>query len=228
MPIRSNDFLSFCFSHVFLESFVCDSIFSLVFCLWCNVPSHWLHFCNKILNKNKQIWCELVLLKKHKDLLSKLSSRMALGPILGLPSTSLGLFLANFGGPFGSVSSPVCAGRSPWVQKLLFWSCNRSATKTNCELIWVSSATISCFWDSFRRRSSLLHFCSILQPRRMKIRSLWLRNLFKDIGIQRRLVAKLCSTTSVLPRRLGEAPYNIWVWRYRETSSMIWFVYVCS
>ena len=46
---------------------------------------------------------------------------MALGPILDLSSTSLGLFLANFGGPFGSVSSPVCAGRSPWVQIFYFF-----------------------------------------------------------------------------------------------------------
>ncbi len=64
-------------------------------------------------NKKQKIWGELVLLRKHYDFPLKCSSRMALGPILGLPWTSLGLFLANFGGPFGSVSSPVCAGRFP-------------------------------------------------------------------------------------------------------------------
>ena len=73
--------------------------------------------------------------KKHKDFPSKLSSRMALGPVLGLPSTSLGLFLANFGGPFGSVSSPVCAGRSPWVQKLFLLKLQPVSKKTKCALI---------------------------------------------------------------------------------------------
>ena len=62
----------------------------------------------------------MVLLRKHHDFNFKCSSRIALGPILGLPSTSLGLFLANFGGPFGSVSSPVCVYRSPCMEKLFF------------------------------------------------------------------------------------------------------------
>mgnify|MGYP002806962424 CR=1 FL=1 len=39
----------------------------------------------------------MVLLRKQYDFNLKCSSRIALGPILGLPSTSLGLFLAQAG-----------------------------------------------------------------------------------------------------------------------------------
>ncbi len=134
MPINSNYLLSLfvfiCFSGIFrLRQHFFSCVLSLV------QTCCTLAFLSQQDVQQQTKKSELFSLKqKHKDFHHKYSSRLALGPILGLPSTSLGLFLANFGGPFGSVSSPVCAGRSPCIQNLLFGSCNRSATKQNAHL----------------------------------------------------------------------------------------------
>ena len=131
----------------------------------------------------------MVLLKKHMDFYSKLSSRMALGPILGLPSTSLGLFLANFGGPFGSVSSPVCAGRSPWFKNYFCEAVTgqqKSKMHFNLNLVCNRFVFLGFVSPKVLTFTFLLHFATTTYE--------------NSNHLDEKLLA--------LPQRLGEAPYN--------------------